>query len=143
MVRRKNQTASVWAFPGLTHDRRELTGTHVQRTFVSQTDQPVILANEKDLDALLERHSAVLLELYTDGCGICASMEPILSNVARTTDTVVATLNPRDDPPLVDRFDVRSVPKFVCFVDGGPVAERADGFVPHDELVAWIDNAMG
>lgn len=105
-------------------------------------DRPVSLADGGELDALLDSHRVVLLELYTDGCGICASMEPILTNVARTTDAVVATLNPRDDPPLLERFDVQSVPTFVCFVDGQPVARRADGFVAHDELVLWIEAAI-
>lgn len=102
------------------------------------TDRPISLADEEALDELLASHDLVVLELYTDGCSICASMEPILTNVARATDAVVATVNPRDDPPLVDRFSVQSVPKFVLFVDGEPVAERAEGFVPNDDFVSWV-----
>jgi thioredoxin-like negative regulator of GroEL len=47
-------------------------------------------------------------------------------------------VNPRDDPPLVERFEVRSVPLFVLFVDESPVARRADGFVSGDELESWV-----
>ncbi|MFC6771740.1 thioredoxin, partial [Halorubrum pallidum] len=43
------------------------------------------------------------------------------------------------DPPLVERFDVRSVPLFVLFVDGVPVARRAEGFIAGDDLTAWVD----
>ena len=127
-----------------THGRAGLTVAGVLPTVVStpDLDRPVSLADEDALDDLLDSHDLVLLELYTDGCGICASMEPVLTNVARTTDAVVATVNPRDDPPLVERFDVRSVPKFVVFVDGERVAERSDGFVPGEELVAWVDEAV-
>jgi thioredoxin-like negative regulator of GroEL len=70
-------------------------------------------------------------------------MEPILTNVARATDAVVATVNPRDDPPLVDRFNVQSVPKFVLFVDGEIVDQRAEGFVPNDEMVDWVQEYAG
>ena len=105
----------------------------------ADTDRPISLADEDGLDDLLASHDLVLLELYTDGCSICASMEPILTNVARATEAVVATVNPRDDPPLVERFSVQSVPKFVLFVDGEPVAERAEGFVPNDEMVEWVE----
>ena len=108
-------------------------------TTTGDTDRPITLADEEDLDSLLADHELVLLELYTEGCSICASMEPILTNIARATAAVVATVNPRDDPPLVDRFSVQSVPKFVLFVDGEPVAERADGFVPNDELTEWVE----
>jgi len=104
-------------------------------------DRPASLTDEAALDAFVAEAPVALVEFYTDGCGICASMEPVLGNVARgvETDLSVGLINPRDDPPLVGRFDVRSVPLFVLFVDGESVARRADGFVPGDDLAAWID----
>ncbi|VTT85226.1 Thioredoxin [Halorubrum sp. DM2] len=107
----------------------------------SEPARPVSLADEDALDALVDEADVALVEFYTDGCGICASMEPVLGNVARGVDADVSVglINPRDDPPLVERFDVRSVPLFVLFVDGEPVARRAEGFVPGDELAAWVD----
>ncbi len=101
--------------------------------------RPTPLADEDALDAFVADADAALVEFYTDGCGICASMEPVLGNVARALDVDVALMNPRDDPPLVERFDVRSVPLFVLFVDGEPVARRAEGFIPGDDLTAWVD----
>jgi thioredoxin-like negative regulator of GroEL len=105
--------------------------------------RPTSLEDGAALDAFVAEADAALVEFYTDGCGICASMEPVLGNVARAHDVDVALINPRDDPPLVERFDVRSVPLFVLFVDGEPVARRAEGFVPGDELSAWIDEQAG
>ncbi|SDJ29792.1 Thioredoxin [Halovenus aranensis] len=101
-------------------------------------DRPVTLQTEDDLDDFVAQTDVALVEFYTDGCGICQSMEPVLGNVARETTAAVATVNPRDDPPLVDRFQVQSVPLLVLFVDGEPVARRADGFVGADELLTWI-----
>jgi len=101
--------------------------------------RPVSLDDADALDAFVADVDAALVEFYTDGCGICASMEPVLGNVARAVDVEVALVNPRDDPPLVERFDVRSVPLFVLFVDGAPVARRAEGFIPGDDLTAWVD----
>jgi len=99
----------------------------------------VHLEDRSDLDAFVSDVAVALVEFYTDGCGICRSMEPVVGNVARGLDVPVGTMNPRDDPPLVERFDVRSVPLFVLFVDGTPVARLADGFVGGDELTAWIE----
>jgi thioredoxin-like negative regulator of GroEL len=104
--------------------------------------RPISLADEDALDAFVADADAAVIEFYTDGCGICASMEPVLGNVARELDLAVATVNPRDDPPLVERFDVRSVPLFVLFVDGEPVARRAEGFIPGDDLTAWITDRI-
>ena len=104
-------------------------------------NRPVSLSDEEDLDAFVADADVALVEFYTDGCGICASMEPVIGNVARgaEVDLAVGMVNPRDDPPLVERFDVRSVPLFVLFVDGEPVARRAEGFIPGDDLTAWVD----
>jgi thioredoxin-like negative regulator of GroEL len=106
-------------------------------------DRPVRLDDGTDLDGFVAGADAALVEFYTDGCGICASMEPVLGGVARELDVAVGLVNPRDDPPLVERFDVRSVPLFVLFVDGDPVARRAEGFVGGDELTAWVVEQAG
>lgn len=100
-------------------------------------DRPVDLTDADALDALVETYPRVLVEFYTDGCGICASMEPILSGIARTSDAVVATVNPREDPPLIEDFQITSVPTFVLFVDGEPTDRLADGFVESERLSAF------
>lgn len=101
--------------------------------------RPVDLEDGASLDAFVADADVALVEFYTDGCGICRSMEPVLANVARELDDVaVATINPRDDPPLIERFDVRSVPLLVLFLDGEPIARMADGFVGGDDLTAWV-----
>jgi thioredoxin-like negative regulator of GroEL len=104
------------------------------------SDRPADLDGEAELDAFVDANPVALVEFYTEGCGVCASMEPVLGNVARASEAAVGLVNPRDDPPLVDRFDVRSVPTLVLFVDGEPVARRAEGFVGADDLVSWVDS---
>jgi hypothetical protein len=34
------------------------------------------------------------------------------------------------------------VPLFVAFVDGEPIARRADGFIPGAELAPWVDSRI-
>ena len=106
------------------------------------SNRPTTLADGAALDAFVSEHEATLIEFYTEGCGICASMEPVLSNVARQLTVGVGLVNPRDDPPLVERFEVRSVPLLILFVDGEPVARRAEGFIPGDDLTAWINEQV-
>lgn len=101
-------------------------------------DRPQQLADAAELDAFCDGADVALVEFYTAGCGICKSMEPVVGNVARELDLATGLVNPRDDPPLVERFDVRSVPLFVLFVDGEPVARRAEGFIAGDDLTAWV-----
>ncbi|WP_159899983.1 thioredoxin family protein [Salinirussus salinus] len=106
----------------------------------AETERPVDLDDEAELDEFVGANPVALVEFYTEGCGVCASMEPVLGNVARASGAAVGLVNPRDDPVLVDRFDVRSVPTLVLFVDGEPVARRSEGFVGADDLVSWVDS---
>lgn len=101
--------------------------------------KPIQVADEAGLDALIADEDVAIVEFYTDGCGICASMEPVLGVVAQQSDATIGLVNPRDDPPLVDRFQVQSVPLFVLFVDGEPVDRRAEGFIGADDLLEWIE----
>jgi thiol-disulfide isomerase/thioredoxin len=100
--------------------------------------RPTHLADETALEEFIDSNRLALVEFYTEGCSICASMEPVLGNVARSTAAAVALVNPRDDPPLVERFNVTGVPLLVLFGDGEPVARRAEGFVGAGDLVDWL-----
>jgi thioredoxin-like negative regulator of GroEL len=99
----------------------------------------VQLADEAELDAFVADHDRALVEFYTEGCTLCQSMEPVLSNVARATGVPVALVNPRDAPPLVERLQVQSVPLLVVYEDGRPVARKAAGFVGADELEGFVE----
>jgi thioredoxin-like negative regulator of GroEL len=102
-------------------------------------NRPVDLADEAELDAFVSNHDRALVEFYTEGCTLCQSMVPVLGNVARATGVPVGLVNPRDDPPLVERFQVQSVPLLVLFEDGEPVARKAEGFVGADELEGFVE----
>jgi len=101
-------------------------------------DRPVALSDGDALDAFVDAHDRVLVQFYTEGCSLCAAMETVLGVVPRETDAVAATINPRDDPPLIDSFRITSVPTLVLFVDGDPVDRIADGFVPSEDLLAFV-----
>ncbi|MFC7234801.1 thioredoxin family protein [Halosegnis marinus] len=102
--------------------------------------RPERLADGDALDAFVAAHDLALVEFYTEGCAMCAAMEPVLGNVARATDVAVGLLNPRDDAPLVGRFDVRSVPTLLLFRDGEEVARKAEGFQGAADVVAFLES---
>jgi len=108
-------------------------------TEADATNGPASLASAAELDGFVAAHERVLVEFYTEGCSACAAMEPVLNGVGKTTDVAVATMNPRDDPDLVETYDVRSVPKLLLFERGELVATREDGFLGVDEVRAFLD----
>jgi thioredoxin-like negative regulator of GroEL len=104
-------------------------------------DRPVALETRAEFDEFVAAHDRALVEFYTDGCSICASMDPVLSAVARQSDAAVATVNPRNDPELIDEYDVRSVPMLLLFEDGHLVDTVADGFLSVDEVLGFVGDA--
>lgn len=104
-----------------------------------EMQKPTHLADEAELDAFLDANDRVLVEAHTDGCSMCDAMVPVLGNVARATDVAVATLNPRDDPPLVERLRVTSVPLLVYYEGGEEVRRLAEGFQPTEAVVEFVD----
>lgn len=102
-------------------------------------DRPVSLSTRAKLEELVSTHERVLVEFYTAGCSRCQAMEPVLSGVARSSDAAVATMNPRDDPQLIEEYDVRSVPKLLLFEDGDLVRSREEGFLGVDEVRSFLD----
>ena len=104
---------------------------------------PVRLADAAAVDAFVEEHSTVLVEFVTRGCGICASLEPVITNVARAHDELaVGVVDARDDPALIDRFTISSVPLLIVFVDGTPTGRLAEGFQTGDAIDAFIDDSV-
>lgn len=101
--------------------------------------KPTALDDEAALDDLIEGEDLVLVEFYTEGCSKCEAMVPVLGNVARVSPARVALCNPRDDPPLIERFAISSVPTLVLFVDGEEVARLSRGFVGTEDVVAFVE----
>jgi thiol-disulfide isomerase/thioredoxin len=92
-----------------------------------------------EFDAVVDGADRLLVMFYTEGCGFCASMEPVLDVVARATGLRIVLVNPRDDPRLIDEYDVRSVPTLVLFEGGEAVDSLADGFVGAERVVEFVD----
>ena len=106
-----------------------------------ELDRPITLDSRDELDDFVATHDRVLVEFHTQGCSMCDAMQPVLGGVARSSDVAVATMNPRDDPVLLDEYDVRSVPKLLSFEAGELVATKEDGFVPTEDVLAFVGEA--
>lgn len=113
-----------------------------QQSSTPHSTRPTAIADVAAWESFIDQHGTALLELYTEGCGICSSMEPVVANVAKAVDIPVATANARGDPQFIDRFTVTSVPMFVLVIDGEIAATRAEGFISGDDLTAWVGDHL-
>ena len=103
-------------------------------------DKPVRLEDGEDLAAFVADHDLALVDFYTKGCTLCQAIEPVVGNVARATDAAVGLLNPREDPALVEEYDVRSVPTLLLFENGELVGRLADGFQETEAVVEFVES---
>ena len=102
--------------------------------------KPVRIDTKDELDALVSEHDRVLLDIYTSGCAICQSIEPVLGTVAKVTDVVVAMINPKTDMSIAEEYTVRSVPTLLLFDDGELVGRLDEGFQGAQAIIDFVEN---
>lgn len=83
----------------------------------------------------------VLVDFYADWCGPCKMMAPIVEQIAQEYDgrLKVGKSNIDENMPLAQKYRVGSIPTFMIFKDGQPVATFL-GAMPSDELCDKIDD---
>jgi thioredoxin-like negative regulator of GroEL len=100
--------------------------------------KPFRLDDGEGFDDLRESTDLLLVEFYTNGCSMCAAMEPVLGNVARATDATVAMVNAGYAFDLAERYVISSVPTLLLFEDGELVGRLADGFQGADAVLSFV-----
>ncbi|MGC9503074.1 thioredoxin [Baaleninema sp.] len=71
------------------------------------------------------RETPVIVDFYATWCGPCQMLKPILEQVAKEYDCVVAKVNTDENPYVPQAYGVQGIPDVKIFRDG----EVVDGFV--------------
>lgn len=106
----------------------------------TSTSKPIHAESREEVDRLIAEHDRVLLDVYSSGCAICQSIEPVLGNVAKVSDATVVLFNPKFDLSSVEEWNVRSVPTLLLFEDGDLVDRMAEGFQGAEQIVSFVEN---
>ena len=94
-------------------------------------------ANPSNLTSLLDESDSLLLHFGTDWCTPCKRLERVLLGLVDTLETRMAKVNVEDYPEIAKQFSVTKNPT-LCFVKGGEVAERHEGFLESDGVLALV-----
>lgn len=100
--------------------------------------EPISLAPDEALEAVLETNDVVLVDFYASWCGPCKMMEPTIESVANSTDVTVVTVDVDAHQELAVTYGVRGVPTVALFVDGDEV-KRMVGMQSEEQLQSVID----
>ena len=104
----------------------------------SPTD-PLYIDGKDHLDDVIAEHDVVLVDFFAEWCGPCKMLEPVLDDLAGTTDATIAKVDVDQHPQLAGAFGVRGVPTLILFADGEQV-EQHTGALPADRLQTLIEN---
>ena len=91
-------------------------------------------------DEAIRWPGAVLVEFWSQTCGVCMSLMPMVYDIARQRagNLKVVLINVERNPVLADRFKVLSLPTFIIYKNGVMI-NRLDGGLARARLEEWID----
>jgi thioredoxin 1 len=93
-----------------------------------------------DLEALVARSNIpVLIDCFTPGCGPCATLSPVLDELANSTQgrLAIEKIDVATYPEIAHRFGVRGVPTLLLF-KGGQLHSSRTGAASRTQLLTWL-----
>lgn len=86
-------------------------------------------------DDFIASNPVVLVDFWAAWCGPCKMMNPILTKLSE--QHTIAKVNVDEEPELVERFEIRSMPTFLLFRDG-KITDRHVGAAGRDAVESWL-----
>lgn len=82
-----------------------------------------------------------LLEMYTESCGYCKQLSPVLDEIAKEYKGIIKVVkaDASQERKLAMGFMLRGVPTMILFNDGRQLDMKA-GAMNKEQIIAWMRN---
>ena len=98
------------------------------------------LLTEKEFETAINANQKVILQFSAEWCGPCKTLSPMLEKqTEHLSDVTIYKIDIADQTSLAKKFNVRSIPKLVLFVDGS-LKKEAVGMMNESKLQNFIDS---
>ncbi len=107
---------------------------------LSFPESPVEVTTASFQDEVIRCPGDVLVEFWSQTCGICMSLMPSVYDIARQRAgrLKVVLINVERNSFLANRFNVLSLPTFIIYKNGSMI-NRLDGGLARARLDQWLD----
>lgn len=111
-----------------------------QSTSTEETLNRMASVDESNFEReVIDSQTPVLVDFYSETCGPCKKMEPILAEVATEYQGTlkVARIDVLRAPHLAQKYQISAIPVFMVFKEG-KCESSATGAMPKNEVVAMV-----
>ena len=81
----------------------------------------------------------VLVDFFATWCGPCKLLTPVLEDLSKDDAYNIIKVDIDKFRPVAIEEQIKSVPTLILYKDGIELA-RHSGFLPKEELIAWINS---
>ena len=81
------------------------------------------LVEENEYDEVVSKNNKLIVQLSADWCGPCRILTPVLESVTTERGIEVVKVNIDNNPSIVTKYSVRSIPRVLFIKDGEVVTD--------------------
>ena len=100
------------------------------------------ITETQQLNEILSKNSAVVLDFYAQWCAPCRQLMPVLTEISEDMKNIVfCKINVDDNSEIASKYGVRSIPT-VKYIKNGDVVDTSVGAMPKQKILEHLEKLI-